>query len=227
MTELTVAAIVTAALIDSLNPCAVGVMLMLVALMFSLYRQTKILKLLALGYVAGVFLAYLFIGLGILKAVHLFGVHGFFGYVSAVILIIFGLIHLNLPLLKDTALARFIQRCRIPKDWRAWARRGTVLAVFFLGVLVGICEFPCTGGIYLGVLALLANTTSFWPGLGWLLLYNLIFVSPLILILLFTGNKLFLQRLEGWYKRGAAVTNKVMGWVMFIAGVALLYWLLI
>jgi len=67
-----------------------------------------------------------------------------------------------------------------------------------LGGLVGLCEFPCTGGPYLMVLGLLHDQTTYYTGVGYLLLYNAIFVSPLVLILLMASNASLLGKVQQW-----------------------------
>ena len=78
--------------------------------------------------------------------------------------------------------------------------RGSVPAVFMLGVLVGICEFPCTGGPYLAVLGLLHDSSTYLTGLGYLVLYNLMFVLPLVVILAIASDKALLGKVQEWKK---------------------------
>ena len=54
------------------------------------------MKILQIGgtYIAGIFIAYLLIGLGILKVLHLFNTPHFMGKLGATLLIIFGIINL-------------------------------------------------------------------------------------------------------------------------------------
>jgi len=66
--------VAVSALLDSVNPCAFSVLLITIAFLFSLGKpRNEVLKL-GGSYIAGLFLAYLLIGLGILKALHLFSV---------------------------------------------------------------------------------------------------------------------------------------------------------
>ncbi|MBI2048387.1 MAG: hypothetical protein HYT30_00450, partial [Parcubacteria group bacterium] len=71
---------------------------------------------------------------------------------------------------------------------------------FTLGALVGVCEFPCTGGPYLLVLGLLHDQNTYLSGLGYLALYNLIFILPLVIILLLGSNQTLLGKLQLWKK---------------------------
>lgn len=227
MNVLNAGAVITAGLLDSFNPCAVGVMLMFVALLFSLYRERRLILLFGTSYIVGIFITYLFIGLGILKAVHLFGIHGLFGYASAILLIVFGLFHLNISFLQRFSIVRWFNSCHVPKNARRRVEHGTVAAAIVLGILVGICEFPCSGGVYLATVGLLANIATFWQGVVWLILYNLIFILPLVIIFLIAGNQLMLDKLAAWHQRSATKAKAVMGWLMIILGILLLTWLVI
>ena len=55
------------------------------------------------------------------------------------------------------------------------------------GFMVSILDFACTGEIYLPTLIFISNVPEFRANaLVYLLLYNLMFVVPLILVFLFT-----------------------------------------
>src|SRR3989338_3072237 len=68
-------------------------------------------KILQLGgtYIAGIFIAYFLIGLGILKVLHLFNTPHFMGKVGATLLIIFGVLNLL-----NRFFPRFPIKLRIP-----------------------------------------------------------------------------------------------------------------
>ena len=77
-----------------------------------------------------------------------------------------------------------------------------------LGGLVGLCEFPCTGGPYLMVLGLLHDYATYFTGVGYLIMYNLIFILPLVLILLVASDKTLLGKVQAWQQS----ERKVMRW---------------
>jgi cytochrome c biogenesis protein CcdA len=72
---------------------------------------------------------------------------------------------------------------------RNWMRKATFPATFVVGIIVALFEFPCTGGIYVAILGMLAMRTAFLEGLTYLLFYNAAFVFPLIVILVITCDK--------------------------------------
>src|SRR5574340_969505 len=61
-----------------------------------------------------------------------------------------------------------------------------------------LCTVPCSGAVYLGVLSLLALQPSALVGYSYLVLYNLIFVLPLVVILIAASARPTLNRLVHW-----------------------------
>jgi cytochrome c-type biogenesis protein len=61
-----------------------------------------------------------------------------------------------------------------------------------------LCTVPCSGAVYLGVLSLLALQPTAMLGYGYLLLYNIVFILPLIVILILASAKPTLNRLAHW-----------------------------
>ena len=87
---------------------------------------------------------------------------------------------------------------RVARISRAGA---ALIAAFALGALVGLCEFPCTGGPYLMVIGLLHDQTTWSTGLAYLFLYNAVFVLPLAVILLIASDKTLVGKVRAWKVR--------------------------
>src|SRR3990170_6729678 len=78
------------ALIDSINPCAFSILILTIAFLFSIGKfRSSILKI-GGSYVAGIFIVYMLIGLGILQTLHLFAIPHFMAKVGASLLIALG-----------------------------------------------------------------------------------------------------------------------------------------
>ena len=189
--------VTVAALLDSINHCAFSILILTIAFLFSIGRLRKNVLLVGSTYIAGLFVVYILIGLGILRALHLFGIPGFMGKVGAALLILLGLINII-----NEFFPRFPIKLKIPDaahhQMAILMEKGSLPTAFLLGVFVGLCEFPCTGGPYLMVLGLLHDSATFTAGLGYLLYYNLLFVSPLVVILLIASHKTLLGKVEQW-----------------------------
>lgn len=101
--------------------------------------------------------------------------------------------------------------------------KASLPTAFALGALVGLCEFPCTGGPYLMVLGLLHDQATYFMGFGYLLLYNAIFVLPLIVILLISSDAALFEKVKIWQKKerglmrfGGGVAMIALGIIIFL-----------
>jgi cytochrome c biogenesis protein CcdA len=103
-----------------------------------------------------------------------------------------------------------------------YIREASVPAAFILGVLVGIFELPCTGGIYLAILGLMSKTVTFSEGLPYLILYNFIFVLPLIAILLIVSFGLSPETVNSWRVENRRGLRLGIGLAMIAIGLVML-----
>lgn len=212
-------------LVDSFNPCAVGVLIFYLALLLSLKVARRVFITFGLFYIFATFATYFLIGLGILHVVHLFGIHNFFGWAAAVLVLILGLFNLKeffFPLWRIPILSSFFNRCRVTN----WKPEFTVLSAIVLGFLIGICEFPCSGGIYLATIGFLTIKATFLKGVAYLLLYNLMFVLPLLVLFLSFGNKRIFEFIKKINSGALPYFKLAMGIAMVVSGILLLVWLI-
>ncbi|MDQ7840442.1 MAG: cytochrome c biogenesis protein CcdA [bacterium] len=211
-----------AGLLDGINPCAFAVLLLFVAFLFTLQRGRADLLAFGFTYVGAIYLTYFGIGIGLLTVFQLGAPH-LMAKLGAGLMIVLGLVNI-----KDFFWYGIGPSLTLPKIGGAardrWMRRATLPATAVVGFLVGICEFPCTGGIYVGILGLLSTQTSFWNGLAYLAIYNVMFVLPLVALLLVIGNR----RVVGQFSRWMATNKKQLrlgqGLVMIAIGAIILLW---
>src|SRR3989344_5436328 len=76
--------------------------------------------------------------------------------------------------------------------------------------------FVYIGALYLTILALLHGKTTFATGFLYLLYYNLIFVSPLIIILAAANSKKVIVKLDEWRKKHTRRVDYVSSILMII-----------
>jgi cytochrome c biogenesis protein CcdA len=209
--------IVVSSLIDSVNPCAFSVLLITIAFLLSASVSRRRIFEVGGSYIFGIFAVYLLIGLGLLQALHLFNTPHFMAKAGATLVVLFGLINLT-----NHYFPTFPIKLKIPNfahgKMAALIEKGSVTAAFILGVLVGLCEFPCTGGPYLMALGLLHDHATYLKGVGYLILYNIIFILPLILILLLASEKSLITRFEEWRAKNTNRLKFFDGWAMIILG---------
>src|SRR3989344_3346439 len=211
-----------AALIDSINPCAFGILLLTIAFLFSIGKMRSGILKIGTAYILGLFVVYILIGLGILQALHIFNTPHFMAKVGASLLVLLGSINLI-----NEFFPAFPIKIRIPESLHykmAQLMEGASLpTAFLLGVLVGLCEFPCTGGPYLMILGLLHDQATYITGLGYLALYNLIFALPLVVILLIASNGGLLEKVQEW-KKAENKNMRVWGGIaMILLGVLIFF----
>ena len=210
--------IISASLIDSINPCAFSVLILTIAFLFSIGKLRS--KIIQIGgfYIFGIFTIYILIGLGILQALHIFNTPHFMAKLGASLLIILG----GINIINDLFPA-FPLKLRIPHfahhRMAELMEKGSVPTAFILGALVGLCEFPCTGGPYLMVLGLLHDKITYLKGLIYLLIYNIVFISPLVIILLLAGNFALPERIKIWQQSERSRMRLSGGIAMVILGI--------
>jgi len=185
--------------------------------MFTLQKSRRYILAIGFFYIISVYITYLLIGLGVMQVMNLFGVPHLMAIIGAGISIFFGLWNI-----KDYFWPNWGPALRISLNARqkimTWSYKGTLLAAIMVGFLVGITEFPCSGAIYLAAISLLNAKTTYWHGVGYLLVYNLMFVLPLIIIYLFANNRLVTEKMTYWQEAKGNIMKLALGITMLVLG---------
>lgn len=210
-----------AGLIDSYNPCSLGVLFISLALLIGL-KKPHLILIFGVSYLSAIFLTYFVIGLGFLRAFHLFGIHGFFGYLAGVVLILAGLMHLFPYAFPNSRIMRWFNSCHFPKNLQQHISKGVFVAGIILGVLIGLCNLPCAGGIYLGTISLLALKTTYWQGILNLFIFNLGFILPLVIIFIISTRPAALNVIKDYSGRLARYGTIVVASLMILMGIVIL-----
>lgn len=204
--SVTLGTVVVGGLIDGINPCAFTVLLLFVTAMLATVQASNAVdlnaaraRIVGMGsiYIASVFLTYLALGVGLLATSALFSRFHAPARIGAVLAIGMGL-----WMLKDVFLPDLGPRLAAPKVVGQWtidsARKMTMPALVVGGFLIGLCTVPCSGAVYLAVLSLLALQSSALVGFAYLVLYNLMFILPLVALLIAASARPTLNRLAHW-----------------------------
>jgi cytochrome c biogenesis protein CcdA len=203
--HITLPAVLVAGVVDGINPCAFTVLLLFItAILAGLTSGQRTpgearRRILTMGsiYISAIFLTYLALGVGMLKTIDLLTRQHLPARIGALLAVLFGL-----WMLKDFFLPGWGWRLQAPRVVaevaHASARNATVPGLIMGGFLIGLCTVPCSGAVYLAVLSLMALQPSALLGYGYLLLYNVVFILPLVGILVLASSRPTLSRLSHW-----------------------------
>lgn len=218
--EILLPLVIFTGLIDGINPCAFGVLLFFIAFLYTMRRSKQEVYKVGAVFIFMIFITYLLIGLGLLQAILISGVPHLFGKLSAVLMLILAIINI-----KDYFFYGRWFSLRIPSFAAPMIKKRmknlTMGSVIILGFLVGLCTFPCSGGIYIGILSLMAMQTTFFEGLGLLLIYNVMFVLPLIVILAVANNEKVTKKINNWEEHNKKNMKLASGIVLLILAIIL------
>ena len=213
--------VTSSAFLDGLNPCAFAVLLFFIGFLFTLKKTRAKIWQMGLVYIGAIFLAYLLIGLGIAQAIVISGAPHLMAKIGAYLVIGLGVIQLL-----GIVFPAFPIRLRIPLDTKAtlekWMYKATLPASFIGGFLVGLCTFPCSGGIYVAIIGMLAAQSTATQGAFWMLWYNLIFVSPLFILLLLSSNHKATEKLQNLEQAETTRIKLLIGAFMIALGAVIL-----
>lgn len=191
--------IIFSGFLDGFNPCAIAMLLLFVSLL-GFGQNRKALIRISLTFIGALFLSYFALGTVLFRFLQYVNLASFMSIVSWVMMI-FGFFLFALNFLDFMAarkerygdirnqLPKFIKRFnkQIIQFFTDQINQGGKLIyilTFGLGVIISLTEFLCTGQIYLPVIVALIQFSDSLNLLAvlYLILYNLAFVSPLVLI---------------------------------------------
>lgn len=222
ITAVSASLIILSGLVDGVNPCAFALLVFFLSFLTGLHRTRGNVFWMGLAYITGLFAIYLAVGLGILNTISYFGVEHLFGRLGALLLVVMGVLSLRDAFSWEGELLKF-PRLGIPIV-KNLINKGALPAALILGGFVSMGEFACSGGVYVGILVLLSSEARYWEGVGYLILYNLVFILPLLVILLLGTRAETLARIDRWRVQQRRQMKAVGGVFMILLGIATYYW---
>ena len=225
MADVTWPIVIGAAAIDSINPCAFGVLIFMITYMSKVVGDTRKMLINGLIYIGAVFITYILAGLVLLKFIQSltsFSVITY--YVIGGIIILAGLIEI-----KDYFwYGKWFSLAIMPSEKERIKNyinkiAGTKKTAFGLGVFVALVELPCTGAVYLAVLAIMAKSGLALSNMVMLLIYNIIFVLPLIIILLGAYKGMSTVNFKLWLEKNKKLMRLIVGLLLIGLGVWMIY----
>ena len=216
--------VAVAGLIDGTNPCAIGMLILLLGYVMVFAHQPERMVKIGLIYIASIFVTYFLIGLVFSQFIYKLLEWPLYQAVSHIIkYVIIGFIWLAALInIKDVfwygkwfslgvtkgevpILMRMIKKV----DWHT-----TIL----LGMAVAIFELPCSLPLYVGAIAIMTSAFNYLTTLVYLLVYNLMFIVPLIIVyaVLIRTRHIFeakdvQERSNRWMKLSMALAQILIG----------------
>jgi len=226
--DFTLLGIIAAGLIDGVNPCAIATMIFLVSFLTVQKRGRLEILWIGLSYTAAVYVTYLLLGLGAFTL--LTRLAGYAVVASAVrwLAVVFaggvGLLSFwDAIAYERTGREREITlqlpkpvKLRIHKVISGNLRRHQIFGgAVAAGFLVTLLEAVCTGQVYLPTLVLMTRTGGLRLA-GWLylLLYNFLFVLPLLVVMVLAYFGLTWEKLANLTKERLALLKVLAGSVL-------------
>jgi cytochrome c biogenesis protein CcdA len=221
MNNLSIITIITTAAVDSINPCAIGVLVFMITFLASLKGSRKKILTIGFTYIFVVFLCYFAAGLGLMRILSaLTFMESIYRFLGVIVLIV-GILEMRDALSKEYKPLLAIPKKASPKI-KKYIHKATIPAAIVLGGLVSLFELPCTGGVYIAILGMLSRTDFSAQSIFYLAVYNFVFVLPLIIILLLSAFGLSSEKIDKWRKSNRRKMRLFIGISLIILSILMI-----
>ncbi len=232
--------VIVAGLLDGVNPCAIAMLLMFISIL-GFMKSKKMLMIVSISYILGVLLTYFFVGFGLLQFLATPTVTQFMASLGQILYIIFAVMATLLFLVTfydyivtknedyekvknqlPSKIKRFNKNLMekfttVLKDENPSFKKtlNTFFIPFIIGVIVGFTEAACTGQIYFFILVGL-HTVNPALGLIYLIIFNLLFILPLIIIAIIAVRSKNVMAVSNFFREHLS-TIKLLTALFFLA----------
>lgn len=208
--------VIVTALIDSINPCAIGVLILLVTTLLALSKNRKKMLTVGLIYILAVYITYLLAGFGLIYFLTKLQIAALVGTVVGFIVIALGFVDMKDFFWYGEGFSLMITGKHADKI-KKMVKKISIPGAVVLGIFVAAVELPCTGGPYLAITTLLAQNFNS-AGFYYLLLYNFIFVLPLLAIVLLAYFGASMKKIHDWKMKHRKWMRLASGLLMVALG---------
>jgi len=206
-------------LADGINPCMFSVLLFLLTYLLAIGSRRKTLKA-GLAFTLTAFFVYLLFMMGLINLITLIGFLAEIKIIVGVIALVAGII-----MIKDFFFYGRWFSLEIPSRAKPFIekliKRGTVPSAVLLALFSSLVELPCTSGIPLVYVTLLAQKGGSY--LFYLLWYNIFFILPLLVIIMvvsFAWTQV--EKIEKWRVSFRKYMRLIAGLILLFLALALL-----
>lgn len=225
----TLSAVIAAELIDGINPCAISTLVFFMSMLMVAGVRGRGLLIMGGSFALASFATYTAIGFGLLRCLHLLesfpAVRSAFEATLAAILLLLAFlsfrdairyrrsqnphqVSVQLPGKVKTLIHTFLRK--------GVKSRHLILAGLTIGTAVTALETVCTGQVYVPAMTLVIREDGNARVWGLLLLYNAMFITPLIVAIILTRYGLTTQTMLKWSKKNVPFSKTLLG-LFFLA----------
>jgi hypothetical protein len=233
--RFTLLGVISVAAVDSINPCAISALVFFMSLLSTARIGVSRMWLSGMAYLVACYVTYLGIGFGLLKVLgFLTAFHALKGVIDwALIMALLGFAGISFRdalryhrtgmasdvTLKLPAKIQF----RIHQVIKSGLQNHhLILGGLGIGVVVTVVESVCTGQVYVPALVMMLKSGhSVLRCTVYLLVYNAVFVMPLLIVLGLTCAGMKTPALVAWSRRNV-VTSKILLGLLFMGMTALM-----
>jgi len=245
--KLSLPAIISAGLLDGINPCAFTVIIFFISFLTMAGYKKREMAYVGAAFICSVFIAYLLIGIGLFAAFYRLSIYRTLADIMRYLLlaIVFILALLNLYdffvykfkgssgiILKLPQRIKFLIQKTIGRGYRRDSLGAENKSIFRLvllalgvGFIVSVLESVCTGQVYFPTVAFIINLPGLVriKALGYLVVYNLMFIIPLIVIFLLGLWGLKSDDFSKFLKHNLAKIKLLTAFLFIALGILLIY----
>ncbi len=219
--QISIPVLTATALANGLNPCGIGMLITFLGYLLVFGGRSKDKKWIykiGLVYILSVFVTYLLLGLAFYSAAYYlqrWWLAGVFKYVIGGAIMVAGFIQLKDVFWQDLPIHLRMPKVGFEKINKLMAKTSVGVAAL-IGFLTTVFATPCMMPLYIGTTAVIARSgLPMAQVLGLFLYYNLVFITPLLVILLAMGEGKQVVDMKEW-------EHKNTKWMRFLLGVALI-----
>jgi cytochrome c biogenesis protein CcdA/thiol-disulfide isomerase/thioredoxin len=222
-------------LLDGLNPCAFATIVFFISYLSFIGRKGREVLIVGVTFTLGIFLTYLLVGMGLLNIL------GSLEFISAIGQVVYLITAILCLILAVVSFLDFLKArrgrleemtLRLPLGMRRWINRiirtgaqmrAFVAVAFITGLVISLIELACTGQVYLPtIIFVLSMPGPQIQALLYLVLYNLAFIVPLVIVFIMVFFGTTSEQLGRFINRWTGPIKLLMAVMFFF----LAFWLM-
>ncbi|MBT7065950.1 MAG: hypothetical protein HN919_06590 [Verrucomicrobia bacterium] len=232
--NFTVPAVMAAGLIDGINPCAISTLVFFMSILIVSGVRGRGLLLMGASFCLASFFTYTGIGFGLLRCLHMLeafpSVRAAFEIALAAILLLLAFLSFRDAIRYRRSHDPHQVSVQLPNTVKelihSFLRKGVkshhlLLSGLGVGAAVTALETVCTGQVYVPTMTLVAREHGSARIWALVMLYNAMFIMPLVVAIILTRYGLTTETMLKWSRKNVSFSKTLLG-LFFIAMAAYL-----